>query len=201
MPPPQHAQLVNLSNAPQKRRSIIADADEVQNIVRETFAEVDKVIKPGEAPSADLSGPLWWAPSPLICFHRVVADWHFVPLQKDGSGFIDKDELLAFVSKLMPLSDPANDIDCICAAIDKDEDGEIPLTEFQAFIQPAIAKYMGEGKQPHMEDILHEAFKMVLAESKLERDLILQAFMQAERDVPESSDVFHRGWVRLTRPP
>jgi hypothetical protein len=117
-------------------------------------------------------------------------------LIQDGSGSIDKEELLDFVTKLMPLSDPSNDIDSICAAIDKDENGEISLAEFEAFIQPTMRKYVGQGSiSLDMEEILHEAFKKVLADSKRDRDLILEAFMDTIREVPESADLFHRGWV------
>ncbi len=46
---------------------------------------------------------------------------------------------MCVVTKLMPLSDPINDINAICAAIDADDNGEISIDEFEAFLAPTVA--------------------------------------------------------------
>jgi hypothetical protein len=96
----------------------------------------------------------------------------------------------------MPLSDPINDADAICAAIDADENGEITVDEFEAFLAPTVKRLMDQGRQPlDIDEILQEAFKSILAHSKEERNMILETFMQSMREVPEASDPFNRGWV------
>jgi hypothetical protein len=45
MAPPQHARLASLNNVPERRRSVIVDADGAKRLIREAFVEVDKVCQ------------------------------------------------------------------------------------------------------------------------------------------------------------
>jgi hypothetical protein len=48
-----------------------------------------------------------------------------VHVHQDGTGFLEKDEIKVFMMNLLPLADPVNDTDCICAALDIDGDGKV----------------------------------------------------------------------------
>jgi hypothetical protein len=71
---------------------------------------------------------------------------------------------------------------------------QVDLGEFISYIMPTMVEYSSAGKMLDVEDIVREAFQQTLASSKIERDLISQAFLKATSESSAEDPFFNRAW-------
>lgn len=107
----------------------------------------------------------------------------FKKVDINGDGKLSPAEIATSLKELLSLKDPVNDADCICHAIDKDQDGYISIDEFHDFIHPTILHHLGDGKEIEVDRCLSDAMSEVLLLAKKERDNIIQAFMETEKAI------------------
>jgi len=132
---------------------------------------------------------------------KEIVDAAFAKVDVNGDGKLSPSEIASSLKELLNLSDPLNDADCICAAVDADHDGFINIDEFHDFIMPTVTHHLTSGKEVEVERCLKDAFSNVLKDAKAKRDGIIQAFMETEKAVcskttkGSSSSLFSKSWM------
>lgn len=119
----------------------------------------------------------------------------FDEVDKDGNGLLTSDEIRQFLAKLLPLADPTNELDSICAALDKDSDGKVDVSEFYTFVTDTVDRHLSMGKALMVDDIVRESFQDVLKQTKQEREVVTHAFVLSTHECPEKERLFNPGWM------
>jgi hypothetical protein len=125
----------------------------------------------------------------------------FKKVDINGDGKLSPAEISASLKELLSLKDPVNDADCICHAIDTDNDGFVSIDEFHDFIHPTILSHLADGKEIEVDRCLSDAMSKVLLEAKKERDNIIQAFMETEKAIADegamtaSGKFLNKSWM------